>query len=278
MIRKFMSLLFVIAIGFGMVISDAQAKRFGGGRSFGAYRSVNSFSRAQPASSSINNSINKPGANRWLAPLAGLAAGGLLASLFMGNGLGSGILSWIMIAGIMLLILNLIRSFSRNKIQTAHTSQYQIYRDNMARDTQYSPNSYAPVNQPFNSPEGFNESEFLRDAKVQFYRLQAAYDAKNMQDINQFTTPEVFAEIKMQLQELGNVKNQTEVVSLDATLLDAANEYQFGNKYLIASVHFSGLIKEEANQPAVQVNEIWHFRKDVSQVHWVVSGIQQYHL
>lgn len=282
MIRNFLSILLVIIVGFGIVITDAEAKRFGGGRSFGTYRSANSFSRAQPAASAIKNTTAQSGMSRWLGPLAGLAAGGLLASLFMGNGFGSGIMSWLLIAGAIMLLVNLVRGFSRNKMQhAAQSSNYQIFRDNAARETQFSPHAFSSSNSSMNYPAGFDETEFLRDAKVQFYRLQTAYDAKNLNDINQFTTPEVFAEIKMQLQEMGNVTNQTDVVSLDAKLLDAATEYQIvlnnEEKVTVASVHFSGLIKEEANQPATQVNEIWHFRKDTSLPRWVVSGIQQYH-
>ena len=86
----------------------------------------------------------------------------------------------------------------------------------------------------------FVETDFLRDAKTKFIRLQAAYDQKNLADIKEFTSPEVLAEIQMQFQERENASNDTEVVSLEAELLDVSNE---GN-LLTASVRFSGRIKE----------------------------------
>ena len=99
------SLLINLLIGlmaFSFLMMDAEAKRFGGGKSFGASRQASSFTK--PTNSGFSNPASnlaaKPAstASKWLGPLAGLAAGGLLASLFMGHGLGSGMMSWLLIA------------------------------------------------------------------------------------------------------------------------------------------------------------------------------------
>ncbi len=112
---------------------------------------------------------------------------------------------------------------------------------------------------------------FLRKAKVQFIRLQAAYDQKNLHDLSQFTTPDVFAEIKMQLNERGGAANQTDVVTLDAELLDVTSLY----REVTASVRFTGLIKEEKDAAAVNLREVWHFRQSPDSDTWQVAGIQQ---
>ena len=271
--RHFLAVLLVLFVGLGIVISDAQAKRFGGGRSFGASRSTSMFSRAKPAAAPTQN-IASPNRNRWLGPLAGLAAGGLLASLFMGNGLASGMMSWLLIGGIALLLINLVRGFSRQKTQSSPPSPiYNMFRQDQPQQSAplrgFQDASYA--NHASNYPAGFDEVDFLRDAKVQFIRLQAAYDQKNLDDISQFTTPEVFAEVKLQLQERGDKPNQTDVVTLDATLLDVTTEFQD----VIASVRFSGLIKEDPREPSASFEEIWHFRKAANGQRWLTAGIQQ---
>ncbi|MCP2936767.1 Tim44-like domain-containing protein, partial [Salmonella enterica subsp. enterica serovar Typhimurium] len=82
---------------------------------------------------------------------------------------------------------------------------------------------------------------FLRQAKLNFVRLQAANDKGDVEDIRQFTSPEVFAEIRMQLQERGGETQHIDIVQLDAALLDLVTE----NDQYIASVRFSGLLREE---------------------------------
>jgi predicted lipid-binding transport protein (Tim44 family) len=281
MLRSFFSLLLVFLATVGLVMHDAEAKRFGGGRSFGVQRSTSSFNRAASVLPGPGFAQNKPGqtVSKWLGPLAGLAAGGLLASLFMGHGIGSGIISWLLVGGLILLAINLFRS----KMQPAtQPSQDYGYRDNFARDAaaQFMRNNNQSHAAPVNScPTGFDAAAFLRDAKVQFIRLQAAYDQKNLDDLREFTSPEVYAEIQLQFQERGNVDNRTDVVTLDAELLDAATGPQAmaGTELqgMVASVRFSGLIQENHNEAAAPFNEVWHFKKETSNQRWFVVGIQQ---
>ena len=123
-----------------------------------------------------------------------------------------------------------------------------------------------------NIPAGFDSEGFLRIAKVNFVRLQAANDAKNMDDIREFVAPEMFAEIKMEMAERGNTPQQTDVVTLNAELLEVVTE---GNRH-VASVHFSGMIREVAGTAATPFNEVWNLSKPVSgDKGWLISGIQQ---
>lgn len=254
--RNFISLALILFISLGIIMSDAEARRFGGGRSFGAYRPTNSFSRVAPNAAPFRNPAASPARNSWLGPIAGLAAGGLLASLFMGNGIGSGMVSWLLVAGIAMLLINLLRSFSRARVQPA---------------PMYNTNYQHAAPQQYAASADFDQTEFIRQAKVQFIRLQAAYDHQNLQDIRQFTTPEVFAEIKLQLQDRGNAENITDVVTLNANIMDIRTE---GNA-ILASVQFFGLIKEDPNEAAAPFKEIWHFRQEANSLQCLVSGIQQ---
>lgn len=265
---KFVSVLLLLFTLVGTVLNTAEAARFGGGRSFGTQRSMSSFSRAPQAASMARQNSS---ASRFLAPLAGLAMGGLLAYLFMGHGLGTSILSWLAILGVGFMALQ----FFRNRFQTQ--SQAQLITP-AAQANQRQGNIYEMHNNASraencapSSPANFDSFSFLREAKVQFMRLQAAYDGKDLVDLRKFTSPEVFAEIQLQLQDRGAEENQTEVVSLDSELLEATSVTE-GTE---ATVKFSGMIKEVVNQPAAPFEELWHFRKSGTQQNWLVVGVQQ---
>ena len=261
--RKYAAfLLFFLAI-LGLAMNVAEAARFGGGRSFGMQRSIGRFS-PQP-----NRAYSQaaPRSN-WAAPLAGLAIGSLLGYLLMGHGIASGLFSWFLILSVGLLIWNFLSTRLKMSARGAQREQFKGARVFEASSYFTQTNHYASA-KPVNAyPAGFDSEAFLREAKVKFIRLQAAYDAKNLKDLREFTTPEVFAEIQMQLKERGDQPNHTEVVSLHADLLDASSEGQ------IATVKFSGVLREEEDMPA-SFEEVWHFQKDAPHGLWVVAGVQQ---
>ena len=101
---------------------------------------------------------------------------------------------------------------------------------------------------------------------------QAANDAGNLDDIREFTSPEMFAELKMDITERGPVTSVTEVVSIDADVLDVAEE----TTQHVVSVRFNGLIREDKFAPAEAFDEVWHLTKSRDgRTGWVLSGIQQ---
>jgi predicted lipid-binding transport protein (Tim44 family) len=125
---------------------------------------------------------------------------------------------------------------------------------------------------PWGVPADFDVDAFLRSAKTYFIRLQAAWDRGDINDIREFTTPEMFAELKMQLQERGPQPTHTDVVSLNAEMLGVE---VVGDQYL-ASVRFSGMIKEAENAPPEPFAEVWNLSKPIAgQRGWVLAGIQQ---
>ncbi|MCA3235602.1 MAG: Tim44 domain-containing protein [Cupriavidus sp.] len=129
----------------------------------------------------------------------------------------------------------------------------------------------AAVQQPWGVPADFDTAAFLRNAKVHYVRLQAAWDAGNLDDIREFTTPEMFAEIKMDLSERGEAVNKTDVVTLDAQLLGIETT----PAQHIASVRFSGMIRENAGEAAQPFGEVWNLAKSASGGGWLLAGIQQ---
>jgi len=129
----------------------------------------------------------------------------------------------------------------------------------------------APAPQAAGIP-GFEKEPCLRVAKSSFIRLQAATDAGDLDDIRDFTTPELYAEIAMQVKERKEPQ-KTEVVSVNASLYDAVVE----GEWEIASVRFTGLMREEAGANPVPYDELWHVRKKAGDAKssWLIMGIQQ---
>lgn len=112
----------------------------------------------------------------------------------------------------------------------------------------------------------------LRDAKASFIRMQAAWDRADTADLSKFTTPQVFAELKAQVDQRGASNDVTEVVSIDAVLLSSETvEGQF-----LASVKFTGMIKPSAAAPAEPFAEVWNMTRPANgSTGWMLAGIQQ---
>lgn len=288
--KNFFLTLLVAVMAFGLGIPDVEAKRLGGGSSFGMKRQATPQSAPrQPAATQ-----QTPGAaaaaqprRSWMGPIAGLAAGLGLAALFSHLGLGEEMASFMMIlllAGAAFLIFRMVMR-RRAEAQGGQRLQYAgapaggASRPDSgftprAADTGRAPLASAPIAGGMQKAvaEGFDSEGFARQAKLNFIRLQAANDAGNLDDIREFTTPEVFAEIQLQLSERGAATQRTDVVELNAEVVDVAEE---GNRYIV-SVRFNGLLREEEGAAPAPFDEIWHLTKPVSGAGgWLIAGIQQ---
>lgn len=122
------------------------------------------------------------------------------------------------------------------------------------------------------TPEGFDVAKFLRSANTYFLRLQVAWDRGDLDDIREFADPEIAEELKSQLKHRGEKPNRTGVDALDAELL----KLESSDAIYVASVKFSGLIREE-NDAAKRFVEVWSLSKPVSSSGgWTLAGIQQF--
>lgn len=259
--RTFILCLFITLLSFGLMVNEASAKRFGGGRSFGVQRSQSSlFNKSIPQNTAALG--QKAGGSKWGGFIGGALLGGLLASLFMGHGLATGLLTWLLLGAAVFFLVSMFRKRMQPGWQTAQSNTFR-----QSTDYGFTTGSGGA---PSNVPTNFDAEEFVRSAKITFIRLQAAYDQKNIHDLQAFTAPEVFGEIKMQLDERGDEPNKTQVLDLNAELLDVSRQSQS----LIASVRFTGSVQEN-NDPVSPLDEIWHFRQFDGNSQWVVGGIQQ---
>jgi predicted lipid-binding transport protein (Tim44 family) len=284
--KYLLSISIVAFLALGLVVQDADAARLGGGRSMGAQRSSVAPNRsvqqtppsqaAPAAPAAAPAAAPQPAGNRWLGPIAGLAAGLGLGWLIGQGGFGGMMGSLLMMALVGFAVFFVIRLLTRPKTQG--NMQYAGAGNEPAAAP---PPSLAPAigaapvfgAQPRpNIPAGFDTSGFLRQAKLNFVKLQAVHDSGKLDELRDFTTDEMFDSIKQDLQEHGASGQQTDVVTLNADLLEALTE---GNTHW-ASVRFSGMIRENANGQPESFQEIWNLAKPVSgATGWVLAGIQQ---
>ncbi|KAK6022385.1 Tim44-like domain protein [Ostertagia ostertagi] len=117
-------------------------------------------------------------------------------------------------------------------------------------------------------PADFDAAGFEKIAKQVFIRLQAANDAGDQADLRRFTTPQMYASIQQDLLERGGQAQRTEVLQLDARVVDVATE----DGQQVVSVRFWGLIREQSEQAATDFDEIWHLVQ--AGEGWLIAGIQ----
>jgi predicted lipid-binding transport protein (Tim44 family) len=293
MMKKFLVALCIGVMSLGLSIGDAEAKRLGGGKSSGTQRESVTQKQATPTQNSAAPATAPAAApaaapkRNWMGPLAGLAAGLGIAALLSHFGMGEGMGNFLMIALLAMAAFFVIRMFFGRKAQTAAASDPLQYAG--ANGSPLTPPPPATGNPGYATampaaapaglvdgakrvPDGFDIDGFLRIAKLNFIRLQASNDAKNLDDIREFVSPEMFAEIKMQMSERGATPQETDVVTLNAELIEVVTE---GQQH-IASVRFSGMIREETGAAAAPFDEVWNLTKQVEgNKGWTISGIQQ---
>ena len=297
--KRFALGLFAILLGFSLLMSEAEAKRLGGGRSLGMQRAP----VTQPARSNATPQAPAPqqaqpgqaarptpatpqtqpsGWRKWAGPLAGLAAGIGLASLLSHFGMGGDFAGLILLVLVAVVVFALIRRFM------ARGAASQSRGNGMQYAGAGAPYSSAPIapdtvtgagavgGGSFASggsvPAGFDVDGFIRNAKVNFIRMQAAHDEGNIDDIREFTSPEMFAELKLDIDARAGKTDKTDVVALNADLLDVSQEAS----RFVASVRFHGLLREDPSAAPSPFDEVWHLAKPADGSRgWVLAGIEQ---
>ncbi|MES2561616.1 MAG: TIM44-like domain-containing protein [Pseudomonadota bacterium] len=313
--RKLLS-FFTILIGLSAVALDADARRVGGGKSVGKQQSIspqqaapkapaqqqqatpNTPTQQQAAAPAAANPAKPSGMSRFLGPLAGLAIGAGLASLFMNNGLGGALMGILLALALGMGIFFLVRMFlGRGQRQvplgyagatpsgrvepTAAPAQptqtaYSALPTGAAAHSVAAATSGAPPHVAAPAvqrwPADFNAAEFVRHAKVNFVKVQEANDRRDVEAIRDFLTPALAAEIEADMRTSGEAAQTTEVITLDGEVLDVVTDATMHT----VSVRFSGLIREAVGAQPQPFTEIWHLEKPVSGFSgWQVAGIQQ---
>jgi len=129
--------------------------------------------------------------------------------------------------------------------------------------------------QSWGIPAGFDSEGFLKSAQANFVSLQAAWDKSDIPALRVMMTDTMLKEIQAQLAEreahTGGPVNLTEVVMIEARLLGIED---LGDDYM-ASVEFSGMIREEPSAGPSSFREVWNMIKAKNGSNgWLVAGVQ----
>jgi predicted lipid-binding transport protein (Tim44 family) len=273
--------LMAVALGVLTLAGDAQAARLGGGRSLGSQRQMTPPPKqaAAPAQQQPASAPQAAGQNRWLGPLAGLAAGLGLGWLFAQGGFGSaaGAILMALLAGV--LVLAVLRFLSRGRSPGSQHRYAGLGNETVPAPPPSQLPGDAGMRPDFRSqfvpniPSNFDVASFTKEAKRNFLRLQEANDRGDLVRLRQVTTQEMFDALQGDAQARAAAA-QTDVVTLNASLLELVTE---GDLHW-ASVRFSGAIREDAKAAAEPFEEIWNLCKPVSgSSGWLLAGIQQTH-
>ena len=276
--KRFLLLLTLTLASFTMLTVTAEAKRMGGGGSIGQQRTMSPQQASKTPAAAPAPAAPAAAGNKWLGPLAGLAIGAGLGAMFAGGlgGLGGamgGILMALLVAGVVMFLVSRFRKSRPQQPAMQYAGSGASSYQPESRQQPFAGGSAAPLaNSSSNIPADFPTEAFLRSAKTSFIRLQAANDRKDLNDIREYTTPEMFAEISLQLQERGDAPQKTDVLTINTQIVEVVNE----GDHAIASVRMSGQLSENNGTPE-NFDEIWHVQKNLrdEKAVWLLSGIQQ---
>jgi predicted lipid-binding transport protein (Tim44 family) len=250
---------------------------------------------AKQAAPAATAAAAKTGMSRWMGPLVGLAAGLGIAALLSHFGLSEAFAGFLMLALIAVAVVVALRFLlARRAAPTRQPLQYAgpagLGNAPGGYETQApptwggaAPKADAPV-MPGTAPAAtvaaatarplppdFDAAGFVNQAKLQFRKLQAAYDSGDRAALADVMTAEMLAEIGRDFDSRGG-HVASEVVSVDGQVLEVTTE---GDRHW-ASVRLYGLMREDGAAQPVPFDEVWHLSKPVSgRTGWLLSGIQQ---
>lgn len=305
------ALLAVSTVGMVAVSFDAEARRMGGGSSFGRQSSNvtqqrqattppaatttqrSATSAAPAAGAAAAGTAAKTGMSRFLGPIAGIAAGLGIAALLSHMGLSGAFLemmsSLLLIGLLVFAVLFIVR---RLRGGAARTATQAAGAGGMQRSAEvWQPASGAPaqpaatpgasvaadaapvaspVDESWFIPGDFDTPAFLANAKQQFAQIQRIWDSGDVSQLSDYLTDDLIAEIKPQIEARGGKAEHTEIVLLTAELLGI--ETVSGGH--LASVRYSGMLREAPGAEAFRFEEVWNLYKADGQG-WLLAGIQQ---
>jgi predicted lipid-binding transport protein (Tim44 family) len=286
--KKLLSVMIgLIGLSFAAIDADA-ARRLGGGKNLGMQRSAPAQQKAAPTTPPQQQQQAAPatpaqqpqpsGLQKWLGPLAGLALGAGLASLFFNNGM-AGLLGGLLVIGLIIAVV----VFAARALMRGRTSEPPMQYAGVPGTEP--PLAALPGGAGSRSvaattatavagglPAGFDAVAFARHAKLNFVRMQEAHDKKDLSTMRDFLTPALYREIEADILAADDTPRRTDVQTLEADVIDVAEE---AGSYIV-SVRFSGLIREDAGAAPEPFSETWHLEKPITGgAGWLVAGIQQ---
>ncbi|MCW8155996.1 hypothetical protein D7243_07325 [Stutzerimonas stutzeri] len=277
--QRVLSIFMALCISLTFAL-DAHAKRFGGGKSFGSApshqtRQAPQQTQAAPNQAGRQTPAAASGASRWLGPLAGLAAGGLLASMFMGDGFEGIQFMDILIFGVIAFLLFRFLAARRRQQQPAMAGHAPMQREMPQQPStsifggSAAPVAAAPV---INAPAWFNEQSFVAAAREHFLSLQQHWDANEMDKISEFVTPQLLGFLKQERAEIGDAYQSTYIDDLQIQLDGVDDDAE----KTTATLTFTGVSKTSRFDQGEPFSESWRMERAQGENQpWLVAGIRQ---
>jgi len=279
--QRFLSIALALCIGLTMSI-DAHAKRFGGGKSMGAapthqtqQMAPSSAGAGAGAAAAAAPARAAGGASKWLGPLAGIAAGGLLASMFMGGGFqGMQFFDILIMAVIAFVIFRFIAARRRKQQEHLAPAGAPFQREAFEQPAQpiFGSGGGQPARPVINAPAWFNEQNFLNAARSHFEAIQQHWDANEMDKIAEFVTPQMLQFLRQERASLGDNFQSTYIDNLNVQL-DGVDDRA---DKTIATLTFSGVSKTSRFDQGEVFSESWNMeRPQGDNQPWLIAGIRQ---
>ncbi len=277
--QRFLTIALALFLSFSFSL-DAEARRFGGGKSFGGMKQRPAAQQQQQKPAAPAKAAPAAGAKPAFGGiggmLMGLAAGGLLASLFMGGGFeGLQIMDMLIFGLIAFVIFKFIASRRRQMPQAATAGGPAMQREahTPAQNIFGGSAPVATINKPvISAPVWFNESSFLQAAEGHFNSLQQHWDANEMEQIAEFVTPELLKFLTEERNSLGDGMQSTYIDDLSVELDSVEEE----STITVATITFHGVAKTSRFDQGEAFSESWRMeRANGENQPWLIAGIRQ---
>lgn len=276
--QRFLTIALALFLGLTFSI-DADARRFGGGKSFGSMKHRQAQQQQRQQQQKTDRQAGKQSGAAAARPglggmLMGLAAGGLLASLFMGGAFEGLQFMDILIFGLIgFVIYKLLASRRRTMPQAAAAGGPTMQRETHHVQQDIFGSAASAASQPvINAPAWFNESNFLHAAERHFNALQEHWDANEMDKIAEYVTPELLTFLTNERNSLGDGMQSTYIDDLSVQLDGVDDEAGV----TIATLTFYGIAKTSRFDQGESFSESWRMeRKHGDNQPWLIAGIRQ---
>ena len=237
----------------------------------------------------------------WMGPIAGIAAGLGIAALASHFGFGEALANMLTIGLLVMAVLLVIgfvmrkRAMQQGALAGAGAGGMGgVFRQQQAQDAAFrsAPDAGANGGSMIGSrigggaapwvpasagttgsiPAGFDTAGFERTARDQFMALQAANDARDLDRLRDYLSPEMFDLVREEIAERGEAPQKTEVFGLTSQVVNVVEE---ADQYVV-SVRFTGSVRDQAGAVPEDLDEVWHLTKPKAGYGgWVIAGIQQ---
>ncbi|MGF1712436.1 TIM44-like domain-containing protein [Vibrio kagoshimensis] len=300
--KRFFSLIAIMFVTVA-VTPIAEAKKFGGGKSFGKSFKTAPAQKKQNTDTIQQNQAGKTAANKSSSKkglmggiLGGLLAGGLLAAFFGGAFEGIQFMDMLIMGLIAFLAFKFLRKMLGAKQgsmnqggrqpafggmnQNKFEQPQQPQQPNVHNFEQAQPQSQtqaggfgfgAQSDVPHNYPPGFDQAAFINGSREHYRTLQGAWNHNELNTIEEYVSASLFEDLKAERNKLEGEQN-TDVMYVDAEIVRADHDASKAQ----LSLQFSGRYRDTAEGVEEDITDVWHLERDltVPNAPWLIVGIQ----